>query len=44
MLVSEQRGIRRGISTEVAAFSLKEGVFKHINRENNVAEILCDLA
>ena len=44
ILVTEQNGFRKGISTENAAFSLIEYVFKFINKKLHVGVIFCDLA
>ena len=43
-LVTEQHGFRKWISTENAAFSLIECVFKSINKKMHVGGIFCDLA
>jgi hypothetical protein len=44
VLVPEQSGFRKGISTENAAFKLTDSVFKSINEKMNVGGIFCDLA
>jgi hypothetical protein len=42
ILVSEQHGFRKGISTENAAFRLTDSVSKSINQKMHVAGIFCD--
>jgi hypothetical protein len=44
ILVPEQFGIRKGISTENAAFKLTGSILKSINQKMHVGRILCDLA
>jgi len=44
ILVTEQYGFRKGISTEDAAFRPAASVFKYINPKKHVGEIFCDLA
>jgi len=44
ILVTEQYGFRKGISTEDAAFRLTDSVFKSINQKMHVGRIFCDLA
>jgi len=44
ILVTEQYGFSKWISTENAAFRLKGCVFKHINHKKHVGGICCDLA
>jgi hypothetical protein len=43
ILVSEQYGFKKGISTENAAFRLTDSVFKSINQKMRVRGIFCDL-
>jgi hypothetical protein len=44
ILVPEEHGFRKGISTESAAFRLIDGVFKSLNQKIHVGGIFCDLA
>jgi len=44
ILVTEQYGFRKGISTEDAAFRLTDSVFKPVNKKMHVGRIFCDLA
>jgi hypothetical protein len=44
ILVTEQCGFRKGISTEDAAFRLTDSVFKSINQKVHVGGIFYDLA
>jgi hypothetical protein len=44
ILVTEQFGFQKWISTENAAFILTNSVLKSINQKMPVAEIFCDLA
>jgi hypothetical protein len=44
ILVPEQFGFRKGISTENAAFKLTDGVLKSLNQKMHVGGIFCDLA
>jgi len=44
ILVREQYGFRKGISTENVAFRLTDRVFKSINQKMHVGGIFCDLA
>jgi hypothetical protein len=44
ILVLEQFGFRKGVSTENAAFKLTCNVFKSINQKTHVGGIFCDLA
>jgi hypothetical protein len=44
LLVPEQFGFSKGISTENAAFKLTDSVLKSINKKMHVGEIFCDLA
>jgi len=44
ILVTEQCGFRKGISTEDAAFRLTDSVYKSINKKINVGGIFYDLA
>ena len=44
ILVTEQCGFRKGISTEDAAWRLTDNVLKSINQKMQVGEICCDLA
>jgi hypothetical protein len=44
ILVPEQFGFRKGISTENAAFKLIDSVLKSLNQKLHVGEIFCDLA
>jgi hypothetical protein len=43
ILVTEQHGFRKGISTENATFRLKDSVFTFINQKMHVGGIFCDL-
>jgi Notch-like protein len=43
ILVSEQHGFKKGISTEIAAFRLTNSVFKSINQKMHIGGIFCDL-
>jgi hypothetical protein len=43
ILVSEQHGFKKGISTENAVFRLTDSVFKSINQKMHVGGIFCDL-
>jgi hypothetical protein len=44
ILVSEQFGFRKGISTENAAFKLTDCILKSLNQKMHVGGIFCDLA
>jgi hypothetical protein len=44
ILLREQYGFRKGISTEDAAFKLTDSVFKYIDQKKHVGGIFCDLA
>jgi hypothetical protein len=44
ILVPEQHGFRKGISTENVAFRLTDSVFKSLNQKIHVGGIFCDLA
>jgi hypothetical protein len=44
ILVTEQHGFRKGISTEYATFRLTGSVFTSINQKMHVGGIFCDLA
>jgi hypothetical protein len=44
ILVPEQYGFRKGISTEDAAFKLTDSVLKYIGQNKHVGRIFCDLA
>jgi len=44
ILVTEERGFRKGISTENAAFRLIDSVFKSVNKEMHVRGIFYDLS
>jgi hypothetical protein len=44
ILVTEQFGFRKGMSTEDAAFKLTDSVLKSINQKMHVGNIFCDLA
>jgi hypothetical protein len=44
ILVAEQYGFRKGISTEDAALRPTDSEFKSINPKMHTGEILCDLA
>jgi hypothetical protein len=44
ILVPEQRGFRKGITTENAAFKLTDSVFKSLNQKIHIGGIFCDLA
>jgi hypothetical protein len=44
ILVPEQFGFRKGISTENAAFKLTDSVLKSLNQKMHVGGIFCDLA
>jgi hypothetical protein len=44
ILVTEQHGFRKGISTENATFRLTDSVFTSINQKMHVGGIFCDLA
>jgi hypothetical protein len=44
ILVTEQYGFSKGISTENAAFRLTGSVVKHIKHKKHVGGICCDLA
>jgi hypothetical protein len=44
ILVPEQFGFRKGISTEDAAFQLTDNVLKSINQKMHVRGIFCDIA
>jgi hypothetical protein len=44
ILVPEQFGFRKGISTEDASFKLTDKVLKSINQKMHIDRILCDLA
>jgi hypothetical protein len=43
ILVSEQHGFKKGISTENAVFRLTDSVLKSINQKTHVGGIFCDL-
>ena len=43
ILVIEQCGFKKGISTEDAAFRLKDSVFKTVHQKMRVGRIVCDL-
>ena len=43
ILVPEQHGFRKGISTEKAAFKLIDSVFQSLNQKIHVGGIFCDL-
>jgi len=43
ILVIEQYGCRKGISTEAAAFTQTDRVFKSVNQKMHVGGIFCDL-
>jgi len=44
ILVTEQYGLRKGMSTEDAAFRLTDNVFRSINHKMHDRGIFCDLA
>ncbi|PNF23822.1 hypothetical protein B7P43_G15913 [Cryptotermes secundus] len=44
ILVPEQYGFRKGVSTEDAAFKLTDNVLKSIDQKRHVGGIFCDLA
>jgi hypothetical protein len=44
ILVPEQFGFRKGISTENATFNLTDSIFKSINQKIHVGGIFCGLA
>jgi hypothetical protein len=44
ILVTEQPGFRKGISTENATFRITDSVFTSINQKMHVGGIFCDLA
>jgi hypothetical protein len=44
ILVPEQFGFRKEISTENAAFKLTDSVLKSLNQKMHVGGIFCDLA
>jgi hypothetical protein len=44
ILVPEQFGFRKGISTETASFKLTDSVLKSHNQKMHVGGIFCDLA
>jgi hypothetical protein len=44
ILVREQFGFRKGISTEDATYKLTDNVLKSINKKMYVGGIFCDLA
>jgi hypothetical protein len=44
ILVPEQFGFRKGISTEDAAYKLTDSVLKSVNQKMHVVGIFCDLA
>jgi hypothetical protein len=44
LLVPEQFGFRKSMSTEDAAFKLTDNVLKSINQKMHVGGIFCDLA
>jgi len=44
ILVTEQYGFRKGLSTKDAAFGLTDGVFHSINQKIHIGGIFCDLA
>jgi hypothetical protein len=43
-LVPEQSGFRKGVSTEDAAFKLRDNVLKSVNQKMHVRGIFSDLA
>jgi hypothetical protein len=43
VLVTEQYGFRKGISTEGAAFGLTDIVFKSVYQKMHVGVIFCDM-
>jgi hypothetical protein len=43
ILITEQYGFRKGISTEDAAFRLKDSVFQTLNQKQHVGRIFGDL-
>jgi len=43
ILLTEQYGCTKGISTEDAAFRLKDSIFKSVNQKMHVGGIFCDL-
>jgi hypothetical protein len=43
ILVSEEFGFRKGISTENTAFKLIDRVLKSVNQKMHVGGIFCDL-
>ena len=44
ILVTERYGCTKVVSTEDAAFTLTDGVFKSVNKKMHVGGIFCDLA
>jgi hypothetical protein len=44
ILVPEQFGFRKGISTENATFKLTDSVLKSLNQKMHVGGVFCDLA
>ena len=44
ILVTEQNGFRKGVSTENPGLRLTDRVFKSINQKMNVEGIFCDFA
>jgi retron-type reverse transcriptase len=44
ILVPEQFGFRKGMSTENAAFELTDCILKYVNQKMHVGGIFCDLA
>jgi hypothetical protein len=44
ILVPEQFGFRKGISTENAAFKLTDCILKSLNQNMHIDGIFCDLA
>jgi hypothetical protein len=44
ILVSEQFGFRKGLSTDIAACKLTDTVFKSYNQQRHVGETCCNLA
>ena len=44
ILVPEQFGFRKGLSTDTAACKLIDTVFKSLNQQRHVGEMRCDMA
>jgi hypothetical protein len=44
ILITEQHGFRKGISTQNATFRLTDSVFTSIDQKTHVGGIFCDLA